>query len=115
MAEANTSPTGKGSYKYLCGTPVDNCGGSIGKLSAGLAKGRAQKVHNSSEQAFNCHARYLVSEGFEKLSSREFRNPDGSGIRVLTKKSRFGAKLRSGKAGSNLPNRPRTGGTCISK
>lgn len=62
------------------------------------------KTHLSPEQAFKCHAKHLVKIGYEQLSSREYRAPDGSGIKVLTKQTRFGAKLRNGKQGTrNMP------------
>lgn len=43
--------------------------------------------------------RHLVSEGWEPIGPREFRPPNGGYIRVLNKKSRFGGRLRTGKAG----------------
>lgn len=62
------------------------------------------KTHLTPEQAFKCHAKYLVKVGYVQLSTREFRAPDGSGIKVLTKQSRFGGKLRNGKEGTrNMP------------
>lgn len=112
MAETVATKTGRGKTKYLCGTPVENCGGSLGILSNGF-KGKGYKLHNSPVEAFRCASRHLVKIGFEKLSSREFRAPDGSGIRVLTKPSRFGSPMRAGKAGRSMPS-VRTGGTITS-
>jgi hypothetical protein len=112
MAET-TVKTGRGKTRFMCGVPHENCGGSLGALSNGF-KGKGYRLHNSAYEAFKCMGRYLVSQGFEKLSSRAFRNPDGSGIRVLTKQSRYGARMRPGKGGRNMPSRPRTGGSCIS-
>jgi hypothetical protein len=100
----------RGTTKYLCGTPTDHCGGSLGILSAAF-KGKGTRTHNSPQEAMRCHSRYLVRVlGFEKLGAREFRAPDGSGIRVLTKPSHFGAKMRPGKEGArNMPTRGRSG------
>src|SRR5579863_8747285 len=109
MAETTATKQTKGLYKHMCGVPPESCGGSMFGLSNSLRK-TSNKVHNSSAEAMKCMKRYLVSQGFVQLSSREFRNPDGSGIRVLTKESRFGAKLRPGKAGRVMPAPPRTGG-----
>ena len=106
------SKTGPGKTKHLCGVPSEHCGGSLGQLSAGF-KAKGYRVHNSPVEAFKCMGRYLVKQGFEKLSSREFRDPKG-GIRVLTKQSRYGGKMRPGKAGRNMPGGRRTGGTCTS-
>lgn len=105
----------KGITKHLCGTPPDHCGGSLGILSAAF-KAKGTKLHNSPQEAFRCHARYLVQvKGFEKLGPREFRNPDGSGIRVLTKPCRFGSPMRPGKEGArHMPSKPRTGGCAVS-
>ena len=106
---------GKGVTTYLCGTPSEHCGGTLGILSAAF-KGKGTKQHNSPQEAMRCHGRYLVKVlGYEKLGSREFRDPKGGGIRVLTKPCRFGAKMRPGKEGQrNMPSRPRTGGTVVS-
>jgi hypothetical protein len=58
------------------------------------------RAHTSPEGAFNCHARHLVNDkGYEQIGPREFREPNGGPIRVLTKKSRFGGVLRGGKRG----------------
>jgi hypothetical protein len=114
MAEGGApASTGPGKTKHLCGVPSEHCGGSLGQLSAGF-KAKGYRVHNSPTEAFRCMGRYLVKIGYEKLSSREFRAPDGSGIRVLTKQSRYGGKLRPGKAGRNMPAGNRTGGCCTS-
>ena len=84
-------------YGYLCPTPKSHCNGSIGNYSASLDK-KGIKNHGSSEEAMKCYAKYLISEGYKRISPREFRK-EGEPIIVLTKASRFGARLRSGKAG----------------
>jgi hypothetical protein len=83
---------------FTCGTPRDVCLGFHVDMNARLRGSGVSKVHNSPQDALKCHSRYLISLGYEQLSPREFRTPDG--IRVLTKGSRFGAKLINGKANS---------------
>lgn len=97
----------KGTTKYACGTPYQHCGGGIGQVSHALI-GKV-KLHSSPQQAFNCHVKYLISQGYEKVGAREYKAPDGSGIRVLTRKSRFGSPMRPGKAGRNMPPSPKGG------
>jgi len=86
--------------KYTCGVPKEHCSGvSMPILSAGIRK-YVIKAHNSPEDAFRCHAHYLINIcGYRQVGSREFSLGDGSPIRVLTKKSRFGCRLRRGKSG----------------
>jgi hypothetical protein len=105
----------RGTTVHLCGTPPEHCGGSLTVLSAGF-KNKGIKTHHSPQEAMRCHGRYLVGVlGYEKLSSREFRDPKGSGIRVLTKPCRFGASMRAGKEGNrNMPDGRRTGGVITS-
>lgn len=91
-------------YAYLCGTPKEHCSGALTTCNAGMRGASVTKSHLDPTAAFKCHAKYLVKIGYEQLSPREFRAPDGSGIKVLTKQSRFGAKLRNGKEGTrNMP------------
>jgi hypothetical protein len=61
---------------------------------------RGVKVHATPQEAFACHARYLISQGYTRLGQREFHK-EGEPIRVLTKKSRFGGILRGGKKGDS--------------
>lgn len=86
------------SYKVLCGVPVDYCCGGSYVVSSGLGKSR--KVHRTHEEAFNCHKNYLIKQGFVNIGSRELIDPKDNSIRILTKKSKFGGKLRKGKEGS---------------
>lgn len=107
-------------YGFLCPTPKQQCTGKVGNYSASLDK-QGIKKHGSPKEAMDCYVRYLTQTlGYERLSSREFRPPDGGPILVLTKESRFGARLRSGKAGegsgmSNSRGMPtvRHSGICI--
>lgn len=88
-------------YGYMCPTPKDKCCGSGSNLSASLDK-KGIKKHGSSEEAFNCYASYLVNHcGCERISAREFKHPNGGGIEVLSRKAKFGERLRSGKSGES--------------
>jgi|SRR5579863_5313385 len=85
------------SQRYICQTPKDCCNGGKGGTSQGLNRKNSMKMHSTPQEAFNCYAQYLVSQGYERLSSREFRQPEG-GILVLTKPCRYGGRLRRGKS-----------------
>ncbi len=92
-------------YKVLCGTPREHCIGSLYSTDQDLPK----KSHASHEEAFKCYARYLVkAEGYIRIGPREFRK-DGHPVRVLTKKIRFGGRLRAGKEGSRYMPASRAG------
>ncbi|MGI0012907.1 MAG: hypothetical protein ACREBU_05620 [Nitrososphaera sp.] len=81
--------------RFLCGTPRVNCSGGNSILSSGL-KDCGFKIHVTSFEAFKCFARYQERTlGFEKVAPREFRTSEG--ILILSKKSKFGGKLKSGK------------------
>lgn len=107
MADVATQSTGRGSTKYLCGVPQQNCSGSGGIVSKSIQG--APKLHNTPQEALRCHARYLVQQGYEKIGPREFRPADGGPIRLLTKPSHFGARLRPGKGNRNMPTHNRAG------
>ena len=97
---------------YVCGVPRDICtGGTIARASARITKDGPNKAHGSPLEAFRCKKRHLLLQGYEAVGQREFRKP-GGGIVVLTKKSRFGARLRSGKEGRAMDgaNRGMAGG-----
>lgn len=86
-------------YKVLCGVPADSCSGANTDVNARMeSKGGGRKLHSSHEEAFKCHARFLVAQGYAQVGSREFQLEDGP-ILVLTKKSRFGGRMRPGKSG----------------
>ena len=81
--------------RYRCGTPIAHCSGSK-FLQADALK---EKSHSSRTESFNCYKNYLTKiEGYTQIGSREFRK-EGHPVRVLTKKIRFGARLRPGKEG----------------
>ena len=86
--------------KYICGVPQKECSGLFFRTSKGL-EARVTRVHNSSVEAFKCHAQYLKKTGHVQIGSREFLCPEG-GIQVLTKQSRFGGRLRQGKGGEGV-------------
>lgn len=86
-------------FAYLCPTPKEHCGGSLGTFSAALEK-KGIKKHGSAEECLKCYSRYLVNvKGYTKIGTREFRPPDGGPIEMLSKPHSFGAKLRTGKSG----------------
>lgn len=111
MAKTNANkdvPPQQGRYAFMCGTPKDSCSGSKYNVSHGMGGGA--KAHGSSEEAFRCHKRYLVSAGYKIVGSRELINPESGAIHIMTKRTRFGAKLRNGKAATrNQPMGVRAG------
>lgn len=98
---------------YACGVEVELCTGSVGKgFNHSIINSTSKiRVHASPEGAFNCKKNSLLRKGYTMLGTREFRPPDGGPILILTKPSRFGARLRMGKEGSR--NMPRSGGCII--
>jgi hypothetical protein len=83
--------------RYLCGVPKNSCCGIETQATNGL--GKVIKTHASSLEAFNCHAKYLLSKNFKQIGQREFVDPETGYVRVLTKKCRFGGVCRPGKRG----------------
>jgi hypothetical protein len=84
---------------FLCGTPSEQCTGSLAKLNHAL-EGRGLRAHTSSASAFDCQRRYLIHVGYTQLDGTSFAAPNEGPILVLTKKSRYGGKLRNGKEGT---------------
>src|SRR5688572_8659902 len=85
-------------FGFLCCTPRNHCRGAVAALSAGLEK-RGLKKHGTRQECFECYSAYLINiEGYEKISSREFRK-EGQPILVLSKVAHHGARLRMGKGG----------------
>ena len=81
--------------RYRCGTPKIHCNGNIFHQADALV----EKSHSSRDESFRCYKKYLVDvEGYTQIGGREFRK-EGHPVRVLTKKMRFGARLRPGKEG----------------
>lgn len=91
---------------FLCGSPREHCTGSVATVNAGMRGTNAMRCHSSPEGAFQCHKNYLITVLHYTPcdDQRSLRPPDGGPVRVLTKPSRFGAKLRNGKEGTrNMP------------
>lgn len=106
--------------KILCGTPTSHCNSMVSVDKKSLPG------HGSPEEAFKCHCRYLLATGWTRIGPREFLPPSdgshGTECRTLTKQSRFGARTKNGKNGSDGASKrgnrqafyDRTGGTIIS-
>jgi hypothetical protein len=87
-------------YKgVICGVPDEFCSG--GKLITTQVLGH-KKYHSDRNQAFKCMVKFLLDQGYKQIGNREFINPENGYVRVLTKKSRFGGALRSGKEKTRL-------------
>jgi hypothetical protein len=95
-------------YRILCGVPEEECTG--GKFQTDQRLG-TKKAHTSRKGAFDCRARWLRSQGYEQVGSREFKPPDGGPRLILSKKSKFGGFLRLGKEGRFTPDNRRRGGS----
>lgn len=92
---------------YVCGTEGSKCSGTLTNLTKMLGTG---KTHATAMEAFTCHRSWLVSLGYTPVGSRALAPPGHGPIRVLTKPSRFGAVLRTGKeATRSMPMRRRGG------
>ena len=98
----------------MCGVPKEYCNGGQENVNHGL--GLQQKVHSAPEEAYRCHARWLTTViGAKQLGPREFLMPESAGgsVRIIDKKSKFGAALRNGKEGtrnmSNAKGHPKGG------
>jgi len=85
-------------YAFLCPTPKQHCSGTLAKLNGSLDK-NGYKKHGTAKESMKCYENYLIRvKGCSKLSSREFRHPDGP-IEILNKEHSFGCRLRAGKRG----------------
>ena len=107
---AETSSAGKRRPPmFMCGTSKEDCTGSICSVNHGLNNGKVM-AHGSRDQAFNCHKKALLKQGYVQIDSRAFRAPDDRPTVVLTKKAHFGSMLRNGKEGTrNQPMGHRNG------
>lgn len=90
---------GKGTQRYACGVPDKECQGAKTQVAMGI---HLTHTHASAKSAFQCMKAYLAAQGFVYKGNREFDPGDGGPIRVLTKVSRYGARLRPGKAGRHM-------------
>ena len=84
---------------FACGVPRINCSGQLAKVSHGLDNSQI-KTHSTHDGAFACMSAYLIKIGYTRIGGREFSPPDGGPVRVLTKRTRYGAPLRNGKEGN---------------
>ncbi len=81
-------------YRVLCGTPKEHCTGGVLQTDQQFP---TNKCHSSHEDAFRCYVRYLVQElGYIRIGGHEFLEP-GVTVHVISKKSRFGGLLVTGK------------------
>lgn len=87
----------------LCGVPERECTGGTHTMADVIGR-VTTKAHGSSTEAFECYRRYLLKRGYEQVGNRDFLAPDGV-VLVLTKKIRFGGRLRKGKGGRLMPKR----------
>lgn len=84
--------------KFLCGVPNLECNGT--KLITDQRLG--EKAHSSPEDAFRCYANYLIKRGYRRISTREFEHPTTKEILVISRRSKFGSRLRTGKEGQRF-------------
>jgi hypothetical protein len=80
--------------KVLCSVPEEYCNGTRLVTDQGF---HTCKAHTSHCDAFRCMCAYLVKIGFKRVSSREFVNPENGYTRVLTRQTKFGGLLVTGK------------------
>ena len=97
----------KSNFRVICGVPIDQCTGANVATSSGI---HCPKSHQTHSEAFACKRRYLMGLGYEQIGARAFRSPNGGPVEILTKRSRFGGKLRKGKERSRVMPSQRTGG-----
>lgn len=88
------------SKRFACGTPSSNCTGGITQLSHGIET-KLSRTHSYSDEAHRCHMRYLMSLGCKPMGARELENPNTGAVLILSKKSKFGGKLKPGKKGKD--------------
>ena len=87
--------------KYLCPTPREHCTGKTTSMNNFFNQPKNAKLHGTPSAAFDCYVSFLEKTGHQRLAQREFRRPEG-GILLLTKRSRFGTKVRLGKEGTRF-------------
>lgn len=76
---------------YACAVPHNLCSGKAIEKSGG-------RYHSTVEACFKCKEKYLISQGYEKLNNRHYRDPKG-GVLVLDRKQGKVGKVRKGKEG----------------
>lgn len=97
---------------YYCGCPVDQCSGSAsGNVSASM-RSIKRKIHGSRAEARRCYINHLLKQGYRRSdNSSTFLPPEGSDLPaiVISKLTKFGGELRTGKEKRYMP-KNRTGG-----
>jgi hypothetical protein len=84
--------------RIACQVPASHCNAPLTDVNNNLlGQGRPRKLHSTHEEAFGCHARFLVAVGYERVGGREFRPPGGGAIMVLNKQTHYGTVFRTGK------------------
>ena len=83
--------------RVKCQTPVAHCTGSITPMAPALL---GLKTHSSHEEAFDCYVAYLKKIGYRQIGAHEFVLFEDQPVLVVSKRSRYGARLRLGKEGS---------------
>jgi len=81
--------------KFICGVPSHECSGAPSMVNKSLPTDT--KTHGSSLEAFRCYKQWLLRQGYTPVGNREFAAPNGGPVVVLTKKCRFGGRVRLGK------------------
>lgn len=99
--------------RFYCGVPTKQCQGSTIIQNRGLT-GKIARGHVTNEEAFECYRRWLISQGYERIGPREYALP-GEPILILTKRTKFGTRMRLGKSQEGKGSRymPRSGGGLI--
>lgn len=95
-------------FRILCGVPREFCNGQEVKTDQTLSqtqKGKLIKCHTGRAAAFSCMRRYMKTQGWRQVGSKEFAPPNGGPIRVLTRPGRYGARLRAGKGSKEAGSR----------
>lgn len=93
-------------YKYTCGTPKETCSGAKLTVSHHLQGTSQSRGHATPEDAFKCHRKHYLDQGYTMLDGRALVPPAeiGGPVVILTKPSHFGAALRGGKGARSMPN-----------
>ena len=81
--------------KYVCPTPKHECNGTTFRAT-NIGLRQSIKAHNTPEEAFRCYVAHLKKQGYKQTGARTFQR-EGEPVKILTKKSKFGAVLRGGK------------------
>ena len=81
---------------FLCPTPAQQCFGALISDGLGGKSSGLRKYHHDNLVLLQCYGKYLVSQGYERRSRREYISPMDGRILMLSKKP--GLKVMSGKS-----------------